>query len=460
MPNFDVDLDDLVARLNNAFKSTPPLNSVGSNSSTMAAPRPVEYQLLRLYIDTIPHFDGNPNTLNIFIENCECLINTFSDEANPALNNFIYRAIIGRLTGRALTLVGPRSEFNTWTQVKNLLTSSFSDQRNIDCLEQDLIVLRPFKNETPYNFGMRCQDARSLLISKLNSLKATADKGLRIENYNKLALRTFIRGIPHPIQNNVRLRDPDTLEKAMALVIEEENFLYSQNRTNNLNSHIDYKPIQKNTPISYRPAQTPKLSYNPNMQQRSSVPNFSQNAPQFSNLHQLQHVPRFNPMPHNNSSAPPQAKPLWQPNTNFPTQRHPLFQQRQNQMFQNQNQSHIRPQFTNQSKPYKPEPMDTSSTRISKQAPPPKFQFQELYAQDIGEFENPFENNQTSSEGASALPSSYNLPDDYEAQFQESNYEYAYNDASDNLQFTQNEYYVSDINDVNFHQDSTPNNPT
>lgn len=459
------DIDELIAKLNTVFSNSN-RSVVTNNSNTMAVPKPVEYQLLRLYVDTIPHYDGNPNTLNVFVDNCENLISTFSDSNNPALNGFIFRAIIGRLTGRALALIGPRTELNTWADVKNLLTQSFSDQRNIDCLEQDLIVLRPFKNETPYNFGMRCQDARSLIISKINSLPQGRDKAIKIENYNKLALRTFIRGLPHFIQNNVRLRDPDTLEKAMSLVIEEENFLYSQNRSNNLNSQNNYKPIQKNLPTNFRQPQTGRFQYNPNSPQKQHVSNFPQTAPQFSNVHQLQSFPRFQNTPQSNYyRGPMQGKPMWQPNTNFPTQKHPYFQQKQYQA------SQIRPQNTNQNRTYKPEPMDTSSTRFTKQTPRQQFQVQELYAQDISEFENPFENNQNYCEGASALPpSAYNVPENYEDYSHDQNYEtltsydnlnsdYDYN-ISNGSQLKQNEYSFPDNSDVNFHQDTTLNNPT
>lgn len=32
----------------------------------------INYQLLNLYIDTIPNFNGDSNTLGIFLEHCPC----------------------------------------------------------------------------------------------------------------------------------------------------------------------------------------------------------------------------------------------------------------------------------------------------------------------------------------------------------------------------------------------------
>lgn len=115
----------------------------------MAQPN-VNFQLLRLYVDTIPTYDGNPHTLSIFLDNCINFVNTFYKENDQVINNFLTRAIIGKLVGRALSLVGTRSqELKSWLDLKNALQSNFGDQRNLDSLEQDLIILRPNKNELP-----------------------------------------------------------------------------------------------------------------------------------------------------------------------------------------------------------------------------------------------------------------------------------------------------------------------
>lgn len=52
------------------------------------------------------------------------------------------------------------------------------------------------------------------------------EKLIRIKNYDELTLKTFIRGLLNPIKTNVRLRNPDSLEKATSLLIEEEHFVH------------------------------------------------------------------------------------------------------------------------------------------------------------------------------------------------------------------------------------------
>lgn len=390
----DPEIDKLTEQISNLSVNISEFLEQNLEMALNNAPQPVNYQLLRLYIDTIPNYDGNPHTLCIFIDNCENLINTFSDQNNPTINNFILRAIIGKLVGRALSLIGSRTELTSWDQIKDSLNLSFGDQRNLDCLIQDLIVMRPHKAETAYNFGMRCQDARSLIISKLNTLgMPNNEKIIHLRSYDDLALKTFIRGLTGQIQMNIRLRNPDSLEKAMSLVIEEENFLYSQQRTNALNTQV-FRPLQRLQPI--RPNSNPQIQHKPPMQ--FNRPNFP------SNFQQTQ-SPRPYLTNQQNFTRNFTNQPNWHPNPNFVPHRNQYFLQRPSQVLPNQrpnfnpnfnqnfNPNFKAPSQTNRS--FKPEPMDTSSS--SNTRVPLKLHnitHNGLFTQKINEmeqFENPFE---------------------------------------------------------------------
>lgn len=72
---------------------------------------------------------------------------------------------------------------------------------------------------------------------------------MQIKNDNDLALKAFIRGLGGQIQNNVRLRDPDSLEKAMSLIIEEEDFLCFSQRNNALSTPM-FKKTQTANPVN------------------------------------------------------------------------------------------------------------------------------------------------------------------------------------------------------------------
>src|ERR1700712_1105526 len=174
---------DLVNNLSNIKLIETELDSfLKSKNSNMPSNKIIDYQLLRLYLDTIP------STLNIFIDSCTQVLSTFgnTEKLDDPINPFLTRAILGKLTGRALMLIGNRNDIGDWQALQNILRLSFSYQRNLDCLVQDLILMQPHKNESAYNFCLRCQDARCLIHAKVNSDTSldSSSKVLQIKNFD------------------------------------------------------------------------------------------------------------------------------------------------------------------------------------------------------------------------------------------------------------------------------------
>jgi hypothetical protein len=89
------------------------------------------------------------------------------------------------------------------------------------------------------NFGQRIQTVRSQLSAKVNSLSvlemSDATKTIYLKQYDNMALKTFIRGLTGTLQSIIRLRDPKSLETAMNLVVEEQNFQYTQHPPSQIN---------------------------------------------------------------------------------------------------------------------------------------------------------------------------------------------------------------------------------
>lgn len=287
--------------------------------------------LMRYQADNIPDFDGNAKQLGRFIGVCENFISNFQNPNNPRdpINVCILDTILGKLKYRAADLIYSRSEINNWQSIKETLKITFSDQRSIDCLIQDLFSLKPFKNETPIQFGMRVQDARSLLHSKLNNdINNIHERTIKMQHYDEFALKTFINGLPYNMQLVVRLKNPDSLEKAIALVMEEENFIY-------LNSH---NRITENPKPQYKPPITANLgkqplsvpNYNPNMNQyrypifppqyRQQIPYFRPPLPSFNFPRQTSY-PSFrstqNMQPFNSNRSFPNQNTNFQRNPNY-----------------------------------------------------------------------------------------------------------------------------------------------
>lgn len=320
------------------------------------------YNLLRFQSDNIPKFDGNPKLLQRYLNSCENLIKAFQDIANPnaQINICLTDTVLGKLTGRAADLIVSRSELKTWTDIKNTLINCFADQRSIDCLIQDLINLKPFKNESPINFGMRIQDSRSLLFSKLNATNELAtEKLMKIRHYEEFALKTFINGLPYNLQLIVRLKNPDCLEKAMSFVREEENFLYFKNHSYN-NTHTQ-QSLRHPTPQT-----KPQHNF------KSNIPIFKPNyQPMYSQFNNNNHQNYSNygirdRLPDTRTFMPRQNQFNNQPSTSNQFQRNlpnnnqqfgrPNFGQRPNSNTFRQN----KPSSSN-SRLNRVEPMDTSS---------------------------------------------------------------------------------------------------
>lgn len=193
----------------------------------------INYQLIRFQADNIPKFDGNPKQINRFINACENFLENHQDTNNPnsEINICLLDTILSKLINRAADLISSRIELNNWNSIKNAIINTFSDQRSIDCVLQDILTLRPNKNELSQQFGIRLQDMRSLLFSKINMSDDPREiKILKIREYDNLVLKTFINGLNYNTQLIVRLKNPINIEEAMSYALEEENFLYYKNR--------------------------------------------------------------------------------------------------------------------------------------------------------------------------------------------------------------------------------------
>nr|CAH7724850.1 unnamed protein product [Callosobruchus chinensis] len=265
----------------------------------MSTETSVNYQLLRLYIDTIPHFNGDNSTLEIFLEHCDHLIGTYTNanNQNDPLNSFLIRAVVSKLTGNALALVGSRPEIRNWNELKILLRLGFGDQRNLDCLVQELIIMKPHKNESFFNFGQRIQKARSAIASKLISMNlAVAERTFQIKNYDELCLKTFIRGLTGRVQDMVRLRNPDSLELAISYVLEEENFMLHQRQSGQSQNSSFTQNLQNRS----QPQLPVQFSNNFNQPKIASFPRYPNISPQTRNTFPSQPIniqPRQNMPP-------------------------------------------------------------------------------------------------------------------------------------------------------------------
>lgn len=384
--NSSIEFNKLISNKSSNIESNLSNNLIKNNSNKVfeMTESAVTFNTLQKYIDLTPPYDGDPAVLAIFISACEYLIATFGKPtANDPINSYILHAILAKLRGRALELIGSREDATSWHTIKTLLQQYFGDQRDENCLMRDLLALKPNKGESSYQFGTRCQDYRSLILTKVRLTEPDANtRAIKTKMYDNMALQAFLQGLPGYMGLAVRLQKPETLEKAMGLVIEEENFAYVQNRQNSINSPINYKPVQRFQPAGL-PPRNPLMRAPPPQQQF-----VRKMGPPPMNSAWTYNQQRFNQPPTSQPTFRPQfGTSNWRP---FNSQPPPMSQQQPNRFASN----HVHP------KPQSyPTPMDTSSGYTSRRtqqrpttsAPQKNWVAEELFYQDDGTQEKYYE---------------------------------------------------------------------
>lgn len=240
----DLPVDELVQALNNLNVQDPQPNPDNQEDQHILEDEDVEFRELEdinmafqpVYLKAIPTFDGEPSALADFVAACDLIINQFYDENDELsfLNKFLVTSIKGKLTGRAKIIASAR-DTTTWEDLREILRLNFADQRDENSLLRDLMLLRQEFNETPYQFCQRCQDLRSLLLSNLAVTENNENvKGTKTTMFDNMALKAFLTGLREPLGATIRSRNPESIEAALNQVIDEENIMYSRNRSQQL----------------------------------------------------------------------------------------------------------------------------------------------------------------------------------------------------------------------------------
>lgn len=194
----------------------------------------------------IKTYDGNRDDLSSWIANCDRAYNLASEEQKTILFAFIQN----QLTDRAQSTCS-NSIFDSWPDLKNFLKSRFGNKKHQTHLLLDLQNCKQSNNETVTQYIQRIETCLKRLLTciKQSSTNETLLPG-QIESTNQLALQTFLLGINPRLSQMLRSREPQTLNDAFNIALEEEKFnmlQYSQTYKRSI-------PIPQNSSgPSYRP---------------------------------------------------------------------------------------------------------------------------------------------------------------------------------------------------------------
>lgn len=193
----------------------------------------------------IKPYNGDRQTLNSFLTNC----NNVYDLANTEQQPVLFKYILSQLQGKAEIACSVKA-FTHWDQLKDFLKTQFSDTKHYSHLLAELQESRQGINESVSQFALRIEECLSQLLTDIVLAKSKETPG-RTAAMEDLALHHFLIGLTPRISNIVRCKSPRNLNEAIGFAISEEKIqklMYKRNIPNPPTS------LQRRYPENYRSA--------------------------------------------------------------------------------------------------------------------------------------------------------------------------------------------------------------
>lgn len=259
-----VDIPDL-DQGNSDITCKSPTNSPRITRRTAATIAMAELDLNILF-KFIKSYDGNRETLNSFLVNCDNAFELASENQKPILFKFI----LAQLNGKAEVACSIK-EFTNWEQLKEFLKTQFSERKHYSHLLMELQESRQGSQENVNQYALRMETYLSQLLTEI-SLSTSKSKELpgRTAAMEDLALHHFLMGLQPRISNIVRCKTPKTLNEAINFAVSEERIqqtLYrrpqvEQKSSNNSINNNKFRNNPRPNTSSFQPSR-PSMNFNP-----------------------------------------------------------------------------------------------------------------------------------------------------------------------------------------------------
>ncbi|XP_050518958.1 uncharacterized protein LOC114346296 [Diabrotica virgifera virgifera] len=165
-------------------------------------------------------FDGTKSKLYEFIDNCDKAYNLL--DSIQIFNPPILLAIIEtKLTDKARAITRNRT-FDAWKDLKDFLLDAYSERRTEGQWQLELHSLRQMPSENVMSFSNKVENCYIKLINPLDPNLSPDARNACTKLLKNQALNVFIRGLNKDLSILIKARNPDSLKKAVAVAVAEE----------------------------------------------------------------------------------------------------------------------------------------------------------------------------------------------------------------------------------------------
>lgn len=208
-------------------------------------------------------FSGDRREFYEFLQNCENAYRLCTGDQKQLI--LVY--IVSRLKGSARAQIQEK-EFNTWDELKTVLTDAFSDKRDLTQLMEDLHSTRQGKSESVHSFFTKLEQIQTRILNAI-SLKHSGDAYLqgRLNSVRDMSLQRFILHSNEEISMALRRSKPRTLADALSEALLEEKYLqarksFSQNHLKTCNHCKKTGHLYKDCRLRIRQTSDHNISFN------------------------------------------------------------------------------------------------------------------------------------------------------------------------------------------------------
>lgn len=288
------------------------------NKNTLTFPK-MEVEKFKLAGSMLPQFSGEPEELEVFIEQVDPFNNTFYG-ANEEQNRFTFSMIFAKITGDAKKYCMRNPGIRDWNNLKLLLQRKYGDPISYQTLFRELQSFRINKNENLMQFVDRlktfCQRVTSKMYCEIPDQNLRTVLATQIE---QTAITILSIHSPPILQSTLDIKNPETLDDAYKLIYNyelkrnHEKTFFNHTQPNkppqnsfardNHTNHSRFDQTQRfptNRPITIQPRRLPPQRFPTNAQVFGNPRNVF--APQNKNRFSQQNNP---PTPMSTTSAMP-----------------------------------------------------------------------------------------------------------------------------------------------------------